>query len=169
MQVGLVPWLCTSCGFWPQIRVNSVNPTVVLTDMGKKVSANPEFARKLKERHPLRKFAGQLGTVGEGNGLFASSQASKSLDWSVLLQRLRMSSTASSSCSATAVPLPVALASWWTLATWPPSLPRWHLWTTGGLPEHTLTPQPRLQPSSTVLLPSCGSTPIHPQALLYIS
>ncbi|XP_051015266.1 carbonyl reductase [NADPH] 2-like [Acomys russatus] len=40
-----------------KIRVNSVNPTVVLTDMGKKVSANPEFARKLKERHPLRKFA----------------------------------------------------------------------------------------------------------------
>ncbi|XP_006532159.1 carbonyl reductase [NADPH] 2 isoform X1 [Mus musculus] len=40
-----------------KIRVNSVNPTVVLTDMGKKVSADPEFARKLKERHPLRKFA----------------------------------------------------------------------------------------------------------------
>ena len=40
-----------------KIRVNSVNPTVVLTDMGKKVSADPEFARKLKERHPPRKFA----------------------------------------------------------------------------------------------------------------
>uniref|UniRef100_UPI0020200496 carbonyl reductase [NADPH] 2 n=1 Tax=Myodes glareolus TaxID=447135 RepID=UPI0020200496 len=40
-----------------KIRVNSVNPTVVLTDMGKKVSENPEFAKKLMERHPLRKFA----------------------------------------------------------------------------------------------------------------
>ncbi|KAK7803066.1 hypothetical protein U0070_001889 [Myodes glareolus] len=40
-----------------KIRVNSVNPTVVLTDMGKKVSAKPGFAKKLMERHPLRKFA----------------------------------------------------------------------------------------------------------------
>uniref|UniRef100_UPI0014874E2C carbonyl reductase [NADPH] 2-like isoform X2 n=1 Tax=Arvicanthis niloticus TaxID=61156 RepID=UPI0014874E2C len=40
-----------------KIRVNSVNPTVVLTDMGKKVTEDAEFARKLKERHPLRKFA----------------------------------------------------------------------------------------------------------------
>uniref|UniRef100_A0A4W2CAM7 L-xylulose reductase n=1 Tax=Bos indicus x Bos taurus TaxID=30522 RepID=A0A4W2CAM7_BOBOX len=41
-----------------KIRVNSVNPTVVLTAMGQKVSADPEFSQKLKERHPLRKFAG---------------------------------------------------------------------------------------------------------------
>ncbi|XP_005407282.1 PREDICTED: carbonyl reductase [NADPH] 2 [Chinchilla lanigera] len=40
-----------------KIRVNSVNPTVVLTAMGKKVTADPEFSRKMKERHPLRKFA----------------------------------------------------------------------------------------------------------------
>ncbi|KAG5202980.1 hypothetical protein JEQ12_002563 [Ovis aries] len=40
-----------------KIRVNSVNPTVVLTAMGQKVSADPEFSRKLKERHPLKKFA----------------------------------------------------------------------------------------------------------------
>ncbi|XP_006886194.1 PREDICTED: carbonyl reductase [NADPH] 2-like [Elephantulus edwardii] len=40
-----------------KIRVNSVNPTVVLTNMGKRVSEDPEFARKLKERHPLKKFA----------------------------------------------------------------------------------------------------------------
>lgn len=71
VQVALVPWLwsCSSCGFWPQIRVNSVNPTVVLTDMGKKITEDAEFARKLKERHPLRKFAGQRGTTGEGNGV----------------------------------------------------------------------------------------------------
>ncbi|XP_007957753.1 carbonyl reductase [NADPH] 2 [Orycteropus afer afer] len=40
-----------------KIRVNSVNPTVVLTAMGRRVSEDPEFARKLKERHPLKKFA----------------------------------------------------------------------------------------------------------------
>uniref|UniRef100_A0A8C0WEV0 Uncharacterized protein n=1 Tax=Castor canadensis TaxID=51338 RepID=A0A8C0WEV0_CASCN len=40
-----------------KIRVNSVDPTVVLTAMGQKVSADPEFSRKLKERHPLRKSA----------------------------------------------------------------------------------------------------------------
>uniref|UniRef100_A0A8C0DSC4 Uncharacterized protein n=1 Tax=Balaenoptera musculus TaxID=9771 RepID=A0A8C0DSC4_BALMU len=41
----------------PQIRVNSVNPTVVLTAMGQQALSDPEFARKLKERHPLRQFA----------------------------------------------------------------------------------------------------------------
>ncbi|XP_074116578.1 carbonyl reductase [NADPH] 2-like [Sminthopsis crassicaudata] len=40
-----------------KIRVNTVNPTVVLTNMGRKVSANPEFANALKERTPLKKFA----------------------------------------------------------------------------------------------------------------
>ncbi|XP_077897519.1 carbonyl reductase [NADPH] 2 isoform X2 [Ictidomys tridecemlineatus] len=46
-----------------KIRVNSVNPTVVLTAMGKKVSADPEFSRKLKERHPLRKFAATVAPL----------------------------------------------------------------------------------------------------------
>ncbi|XP_070339957.1 carbonyl reductase [NADPH] 2 isoform X1 [Equus asinus] len=41
-----------------KIRVNSMNPTVVLTAMGKHVTADPEVLRKLKERHPLQKFAG---------------------------------------------------------------------------------------------------------------
>ncbi|KAM9044998.1 LOW QUALITY PROTEIN: carbonyl reductase [NADPH] 2-like [Megaptera novaeangliae] len=40
-----------------KIRVNSVNPTVVLTAMGQQALSDPEFARKLKERHPLRQFA----------------------------------------------------------------------------------------------------------------
>ncbi|TKC53498.1 hypothetical protein EI555_014953 [Monodon monoceros] len=40
-----------------KIRVNSVNPTVVLTAMGQEASSDPQFARKLKERHPLRQFA----------------------------------------------------------------------------------------------------------------
>eukprot|EP00069_Balaena_mysticetus_P017879 bmy_02237T0 len=39
-----------------KIRVNSVNPTVVLTAMGQQALSHPEFARKLKERHPLRQF-----------------------------------------------------------------------------------------------------------------
>ncbi|XP_046319216.1 L-xylulose reductase isoform X2 [Marmota monax] len=46
-----------------KIRVNSVNPTVVLTAMGKKVSTEPEFSRKLKERHPLRKFAATVAPL----------------------------------------------------------------------------------------------------------
>nr|XP_059853913.1 carbonyl reductase [NADPH] 2-like [Delphinus delphis] len=40
-----------------KIRVNSVNRTVVLTAMGQEASSDPQFARKLKERHPLRQFA----------------------------------------------------------------------------------------------------------------
>ncbi|XP_043818590.1 carbonyl reductase [NADPH] 2-like [Dromiciops gliroides] len=40
-----------------QIRVNTVNPTVVLTPMGKKVSDNPEFVKAMKKRTPLGKFA----------------------------------------------------------------------------------------------------------------
>ncbi|XP_014438591.1 carbonyl reductase [NADPH] 2 [Tupaia chinensis] len=40
-----------------KIRVNSVNPTVVLTAMSRQLSDSPEVAEKLKERHPLRKFA----------------------------------------------------------------------------------------------------------------
>ncbi|KAB1265953.1 Carbonyl reductase [NADPH] 2 [Camelus dromedarius] len=40
-----------------KIRVNSVNPTVVLTAMGQLLSADPDFSRKLKERHPLKKSA----------------------------------------------------------------------------------------------------------------
>ncbi|XP_012511848.1 PREDICTED: carbonyl reductase [NADPH] 2 [Propithecus coquereli] len=40
-----------------KIRVNSVNPTVVLTAMARDVWSDPEVSRKLKERHPLRKFA----------------------------------------------------------------------------------------------------------------
>lgn len=38
-----------------------MNPTVVLTAMGQQVCSDPEVVRKLKERHPLRKFAGQRG------------------------------------------------------------------------------------------------------------
>uniref|UniRef100_A0A7N4V030 Uncharacterized protein n=1 Tax=Sarcophilus harrisii TaxID=9305 RepID=A0A7N4V030_SARHA len=46
-----------AASFGIQIRVNTVNPTVVLTNMGRKVSADPEFANALKERTPLKKFA----------------------------------------------------------------------------------------------------------------
>ncbi|XP_001370589.1 carbonyl reductase [NADPH] 2-like [Monodelphis domestica] len=40
-----------------KIRVNTVNPTVVLTPMGRKVSAVPELTQALKQRTPLKKFA----------------------------------------------------------------------------------------------------------------
>ncbi|XP_072501488.1 carbonyl reductase [NADPH] 2-like isoform X2 [Notamacropus eugenii] len=40
-----------------KIRVNTVHPTVVLTNMGKKVSARPEFVKTMKARTPLGKFA----------------------------------------------------------------------------------------------------------------
>lgn len=59
-----------------KIRVNSVNPTVVLTDMGKKVSADPNFAKKLKERHPLRKFAEVEDVVNSILFLLSDSSAS---------------------------------------------------------------------------------------------
>ncbi|KAM5151148.1 carbonyl reductase [NADPH] 2 [Callospermophilus lateralis] len=61
-----------------KIRVNSVNPTVVLTAMGKKVSADPEFSRKLKERHPLRKFAEVEDVVNSILFLLSDGSASTS-------------------------------------------------------------------------------------------
>ncbi|XP_027811388.1 carbonyl reductase [NADPH] 2 [Marmota flaviventris] len=61
-----------------KIRVNSVNPTVVLTAMGKKVSAEPEFSRKLKERHPLRKFAEVEDVVNSILFLLSDGSASTS-------------------------------------------------------------------------------------------
>lgn len=39
-----------------QIRVNSVNPTVVLTDMGIKTWGDPEKGKAMKEKIPLGKF-----------------------------------------------------------------------------------------------------------------
>ena len=38
------------------IRVNSINPTVVLTEMGKKNWSEPEKANKLLGRIPLQRF-----------------------------------------------------------------------------------------------------------------
>ncbi|XP_057632044.1 carbonyl reductase [NADPH] 2 [Chionomys nivalis] len=61
-----------------KIRVNSVNPTVVLTDMGKKVSENPDFAKKLKERHPLRRFAEVEDVVNSILFLLSDNSASTS-------------------------------------------------------------------------------------------
>lgn len=40
-----------------QIRVNAVNPTVVMTAMGRQVWSDPAVADPLRERIPLRKFA----------------------------------------------------------------------------------------------------------------
>lgn len=41
-----------------QIRVNAVNPTVVLTDMGKKAWSDETVVRAVKQRIPLGRFAG---------------------------------------------------------------------------------------------------------------
>jgi len=43
-----------------QIRVNAVNPTVVLTDMGRKAWNDPDVIRAVIARIPLRRFAGIL-------------------------------------------------------------------------------------------------------------
>jgi L-xylulose reductase len=41
-----------------QIRVNSVNPTLVLTEMGKWLWSDPAVSDPFKARIPLGKFAG---------------------------------------------------------------------------------------------------------------
>ena len=41
------------------IRVNSVNPTVVLTEMGKLGWDDPEKAREMISKIPLGRFAGK--------------------------------------------------------------------------------------------------------------
>jgi len=47
-----------------QIRVNAVNPTVVLTDMGRKVWNTEDVVRAFKKRIPLGKFAEESEVVG---------------------------------------------------------------------------------------------------------
>lgn len=42
-----------------QIRVNSVNPTVVMTDMGRLGWSDPDKAETMLSRIPLGRFAGQ--------------------------------------------------------------------------------------------------------------
>lgn len=43
-----------------QIRVNSVNPTVVMTEMGRLAWSDPEKAQTMMSRIPLGNFAGQM-------------------------------------------------------------------------------------------------------------
>ncbi|XP_028377365.1 carbonyl reductase [NADPH] 2-like [Phyllostomus discolor] len=66
-----------------KIRVNSVNPTVVLTAMSQQSLSDPEFARKLKEQHPLKKFADMEDVVN--SILFLLSDRSASTSGSSLL------------------------------------------------------------------------------------
>lgn len=42
------------------IRVNCVNPTVVMTEMSRKNWADPKKADNLLNRMPLRRFAGKI-------------------------------------------------------------------------------------------------------------
>ena len=41
-----------------QIRTNAVNPTVVMTSMGRKNWSDPEVAKPMLDKIPLGKFAG---------------------------------------------------------------------------------------------------------------
>ncbi|XP_024409716.1 carbonyl reductase [NADPH] 2 [Desmodus rotundus] len=66
-----------------KIRVNSVNPTFVLTAMSQQGLRDPEFARKVKERHPLRRFAEMEDVVN--SILFLLSDRSASTSGSSLL------------------------------------------------------------------------------------
>ena len=43
----------------PQIRVNAVNPTVVMTDMGKIGWSDPKKAGPMLDRIPMKQFAGE--------------------------------------------------------------------------------------------------------------
>lgn len=43
-----------------EIRVNCVNPTVVLTEMGVQVWSDPAKSKPLLDKMPLKRFAGQL-------------------------------------------------------------------------------------------------------------
>ncbi|MEQ2184702.1 hypothetical protein GOODEAATRI_010803 [Goodea atripinnis] len=43
-----------------EIRVNSVNPTAVMTEMGQLGWSDPEKARTMTSRIPLGRFAGQI-------------------------------------------------------------------------------------------------------------
>lgn len=44
-----------------QIRVNAVNPTVVMTPMGRANWSDPHKAKVMLDRIPLGKFAGKRG------------------------------------------------------------------------------------------------------------
>ncbi|XP_045630925.1 carbonyl reductase [NADPH] 2-like [Ursus americanus] len=66
-----------------KIRVNSVNPTVVPTARSQRVLTDPEFTRKLKERHPLQKFAEVEDVVN--SILFLLSDRSASISGSGIL------------------------------------------------------------------------------------
>lgn len=46
-----------------QIRVNAVNPTVVMTAMGRRAWSDAELADPMRARIPLGKFAGNVSCV----------------------------------------------------------------------------------------------------------
>ncbi|KAM5309081.1 carbonyl reductase [NADPH] 2-like isoform 1-T2 [Glossophaga mutica] len=66
-----------------KIRVNSVNPTIVPTAMSQQSLSDPELARKIKERHPMKKFADVEDVVN--SILFLLSDRSASTSGSSLL------------------------------------------------------------------------------------
>ncbi len=56
MALSLMNWLCSD--FSEQIRVNTVNPTVVMTEMGRLGWSDPKKAKTMTSRIPLGRFAG---------------------------------------------------------------------------------------------------------------
>lgn len=50
-----------------QIRVNAVNPTVVMTPMGQAAWSDPQKAKAMLDRIPLGRFAGELGRSPAGS------------------------------------------------------------------------------------------------------
>lgn len=50
-----------------QIRVNAVNPTVVMTPMGQAAWSDPQKAKAMLDRIPLGRFAGELAGSPAGS------------------------------------------------------------------------------------------------------
>lgn len=52
-----------------QIRVNAVNPTVVMTSMAQANWSDPQKAKAMLDRIPLGRFAGESGRSPSGGGV----------------------------------------------------------------------------------------------------
>jgi len=58
--IGLYEALFLCVDMCVQIRVNAVNPTVVMTEMGQRVWSDAALADPMRARIPLGKFAGNV-------------------------------------------------------------------------------------------------------------
>ncbi|GAB1297186.1 L-xylulose reductase [Apodemus speciosus] len=67
MALELGPHKVHKAGMTPPIRVNAVNPTVVMTPMGRTNWSDPHKAKAMLDRIPLGKFAGEPGRSPDWN------------------------------------------------------------------------------------------------------